>query len=233
MPRAQIALGYIPPVTRSAPSGDGEAGEQDTPTGSEVETQRESPELLGRVAERLRELERAANGAVAELRREALEATEPAVTRGAGREGAAVLYELILTLSERADGLEREAELIAGILERARNAILHPERPRTLHSEPITGRATETPRKTSPPARRKAKTPRRQAQAANASKKGEAGGPRAQIGRPVSDGVKLLAAQMALNGESHDEIQLRLRSEFGVTDSATAVREVLEGEPGT
>ena len=48
-----------------------------------------------------------------------------------------MLHELILTLSERADGLEREAELIAGILERARNAILHPERPRIHPSEPI------------------------------------------------------------------------------------------------
>ena len=54
-----------------------------------------------------------------------------------------------------------------------------------------------------------------------------------QIQRPVSAGVKLLAAQMALDGDSRDEIRLRLRRDFGVTDSATAVSEVLEGEPGS
>ncbi len=144
-----------------------------------------------------------------------------------------MLYELILTLSERADGLEREAELIAGILERARNAILHPERPRIHPSEPITGRATETRRDPSPRSGKKAVAPQRPASANAGDDRDKAQARSGQIQRPVSAGVKLLAAQMALDGDSRDEIRLRLRRDFGVTDSATAVSEVLEGEPGS
>jgi len=83
-------------VSGSGAKSEGEAGAPTTAAGGEAIAQREPPQLLGRVAQRLRELERAANGAVAELRREALvAATPPTATPGPGREGGAVLYELI------------------------------------------------------------------------------------------------------------------------------------------
>jgi hypothetical protein len=48
----------------------------------------------------------------------------------------------------------------------------------------------------------------------------------------VSEGVRLLATQMEMGGDSPQRIAERLESEFGVSDGAAVVAEVLHGRPG-
>src|SRR5262249_15942253 len=47
----------------------------------------------------------------------------------------------------------------------------------------------------------------------------------------ASEGVKLLAVQMALEGTTADEIRPRLRHEFGVNEPGAAVAELFNGSP--
>ena len=187
-----------------------------------------SPELLGRVAARLRNLEGAAEEAVTELRKEAIAAAAPSAPKaGSNRVGRAILHELVLTLSERADALQREAELIAGILERARTAIVDPKRPRTLYAPPVRGEAKE-----SFPQEGKTRVRGKRFQVRPEAARASEPVPRARpTGGSASAGVKLLAAQMALEGESRERIGMRLHSEFGVVDPSAALEEVLEGDP--
>lgn len=46
------------------------------------------------------------------------------------------------------------------------------------------------------------------------------------LGRPPSEGIRLLATQMAVAGESREDIEHRLRSDFGVADADLVVREL-------
>lgn len=213
----------------SAGSAEVETAERPAPSGaSPVEVRRSSPDLLASVAIRLRELERAANGAAAELRKQAAATEQQELPKSrANTVARAVLHELMLTLSERADGLEHEAELIAGILERAREAILHPAAERAPRAGLVSGRgrvinsstraAGATPPRRPPPIENSPESP---APDRSADAKRE---------QRASAGVKLLAAQMALEGQSSDTIQGRLRSEFGISDPGGAVKEVLGG----
>jgi hypothetical protein len=44
---------------------------------------------------------------------------------------------------------------------------------------------------------------------------------------PPSDGARLLAAQMAVAGSSREEIETRLRDEFGIQDAAPILDGIL------
>lgn len=197
-----------------------------------------SPELLTGVATRLRELELVAGGAAEELRRQAALTQKPASRARPDNVAGAVLYELMVTLSERANGLEHEAELIAGILERAREAITSPGAPRKVPPRSLPGRmrlATESPRRAkrnrgSVEGQSGRPTDRESAPPPAARENGAP--PRGSGFGPASAGVKLLAAQMALEGNDFAAIQERLETEFGVSDPASAVKEVLGRETG-
>ena len=48
----------------------------------------------------------------------------------------------------------------------------------------------------------------------------------------TSEGVRLIATQMAIAGSSRSEIERRLRTEFGINDAARALDEIFGTQRG-
>jgi hypothetical protein len=196
-----------------------------------------SSSLLAGVARCLHDLEGTAGSAAAELRSRVEALGPPGTPRDpSDKVTHAVVRELLQTLGERAGRIEREAELIAGILERARDQL---ERTRL---ESVPAKAAESPSidlrtaaskdATQPPKqraqlKRSKQTTSRHAEGKPPDVTPGKGPASANGGAP--EGVRLLAVQMALSGSGTDEIAARLRSEFGVPDPAPAVEQVFGG----
>ncbi len=196
--------------------------------GSEPTFGSASHELLASVADHLRKLGEDSNAVAAELRRRVELLGAPGTPRGsANKVSHAVLRELLQTLAERADGIGRETQLIAGVLERAREQLekaraprfqTPPRAPQPERREPVP--APERPQFAQRPGavpaavrRRPGPTPRELGEA-----RADAGG--------VPEGVRLIAIQMALDGTDAAAIAHRLREEFGVPEPGRAVEAV-------
>ncbi|GEM_PF-5931731 len=193
-----------------------------------------SHELLASVADHLRKLGEDSNAVAGELRRRVELLGAPGTPRGsANKVSHAVLRELLQTLAERADGIGRETELIAGVLERAREQLEkarassfqapprapQPERPEPVPARERPERAQRPGAVAAPVRRRPSPTPR------------ELGEARADAGR-VPEGVRLIAIQMALDGTDAAAIAQRLREEFGVREPGRAVEAVFGSQRG-
>lgn len=115
--------------------------------------------------------------------------------------------ELTRTLADRAEALGREAKHLAGMLARARAALL--DASHDTSEEPDQGPSPGALEEDGP---------------GGESSSGRRAGP----DRRPSEGMKLLVAQMAVAGSSRAEIEHRLRSEFDIGDAGVVVSEVLD-----
>jgi hypothetical protein len=189
------------------------------------------PLLLDHAARVLDKVVHAAGQAEEEIRAES-EALHPPSRPGAGGTRERIVADLTGTLLERAKGLREEAEDLSRVLERARLYLTHVEAPspstpqgRTRGQAPSGGgTAGETA----------AQGPARPVTAGVDPSGGRFVGKSAGVHQPrnavaarVSDGVRLLAIQMAAAGSSAEEIEERLRREFRIADPNGVLAEVL------
>jgi hypothetical protein len=189
-------------------SKDRDSRRQSTETRADVAgTLRESAGSLG-------EIVLAADRAVAELRT-AVDASGDADARPGGLDRAALERELARTLLERAEGLQREAKDLAGILDRASARLTKADgaHPREARSTPFARRTEGRP------------FARRPKPAPGPDATGDS--PASKSGSRAPKGVRLLATQMAVAGSSPKEIAARLQSEFGVDNAQAVVADAL------
>lgn len=164
--------------------------------------------LLGETAARIEELIAAAEQTASSVRGKAEAIGDDSVE---GQRGSRIVRELALGLVERVDGLAREASELRRILERSARVFgqsdLGPEDPRP-QSPPDSGAGKAAPQAQVPWS------------ASRIARRG---------GEGPSQGIVLLATQMAVAGSERDEIATRLRDDFGVTDTEAVLAEALGG----
>ncbi len=227
-PRSATSFGYVPPVSGSVADSEGERSPRRRRVprplrrGNHPNSSAAWPN--GCVSSRGRE-----RGRCRAAPRGARGRGSPARARRPRRGEGAVLHELILTLSERADGLEREAELIAGTWSAPGTRSFTPNGRESITPNPSTGRATEARRDPSPRPGKKAEArprPHRPKRRTTETGRGpQRTDPAARFGR----GQTARGADGSGRGEPGRDPpppEARLRGH----DSATAVSEVLEGE---
>lgn len=157
--------------------------------------------LLALAQERVAEIEAVARRSHEDLERMATEmGVEELLTASPGareRLGA----EVVGSVTERIAGLYEEAAALVAVLERS-TTLLSPE-----DEEPAAQREWEVQAESTLPPEPAERVQQRET--------------------PVSEGVRLLATQMAVAGSSRSEIEDRLRSELNVRDPEALVDEVL------
>lgn len=149
-------------------------------------------------------------GVLADAARDTMTAIERDRSALEGRYGSSVMAdELIGAVRGRVEGVAADCKDLAAILDRFKSlagptevtepAVAFPAMPEPLPVAPIGGGLPPVP-------------------------SGPSDAP--HDGPRLSDGVRLLATQMSVAGASTDEIALRLREDFGVTDADRLVREL-------
>lgn len=186
---------------------------------------------LARASVRLDELKAAADRAVREIEDDLGRRT--AVEPGTRIDRERLAAELIGSIAERTRSLRDETGELSRLLGRAREQIKLIETkqaaPEPAAPPPPAPRApTPPPPAPSPPSPRANSLPRPSEPAAAAESASNNSRAPAQ---PVSEGLRLLATQMAVAGSSRAEVEERLVREFGVADPGSVLDEVLG--PGT
>jgi hypothetical protein len=198
------------------------------------------PLLLDHAAKLLDKVVDAAGRAEQEIRAES-EALHPPSRPGAGGSGERIVADLTGTLLERAKGLREDAEELSRILERARLCLTDAEAPSPSTPQ---GRARGQAPSEPPAAGETAADGSAKPVAAGIATEAVAAGVEPSGGRfvgkaarvrqpqnastgRVSDGVRLIAIQMAVAGSSAEEIGEHLRREFHIADPSGILAEVL------
>jgi hypothetical protein len=136
-----------------------------------------------------------------------------------------IAVELMEALAERAEQLSQDADGLAALLERARERLTPPP-PQAVPSPngdergSLAKRVTERfdrPAHSERPGRFQARL--------------RQDVPARRLAQPqdVPAGLRLLATQMAIAGSTRQEVEARLRSEFGVVDATSVLAEVFAG----
>jgi hypothetical protein len=164
--------------------------------------------LLAETAARIEELIDAADRTASSVRHRADTLSADALENQGGR----IVRELSLGLVERVDALAEDASDLKRVLERAARVFGQSE-----VDGPVAGPPPQVPLVSAPeepPAQAEFAAPPRIAR---------------YPGEPPSQGVVLLATQMAVAGSERDEIATRLRDDFGVTDTEAVLAKALGG----
>ncbi len=151
--------------------------------------------LLTETAARIGELIEAADRTAVSVRQKA----ELSASGAEGDRRERIVRELALGLVDRVDAMREEAHDLRRVLERANRVFSQSEVARRRQVETAAERSPQTP---APGAERSSPLPSRGAAAAE-----------------PSQGVILLATQMAVAGSGRDEIASRLKEDFGVADT--------------
>jgi hypothetical protein len=143
-----------------------------------------------------------------------------------------IAVELMETLADRADQLSQDANGLANLLGRASDR-LAPAASAAPAPPAVEPAAAEQPGSLARQVTERFDKPTRRTGGRFQARPQPAAQPRAS-GPPqdVSAGLRLLATQMAVAGSSREEIEARLRSEFGVVDTNSVLAEVFSPAEG-
>jgi hypothetical protein len=137
--------------------------------------------------------------------------------------------ELLESLIERGEALRSEAESLASVLARA-SAGLGARREPALEAAEALAVVTVAEGGGPTSSTKAPRASRMQAPARDrASRPSSRGAPRRRERLQASEGARMIVMQMAASGSGPKEIEERLRRDFGMTEAATVVDEVLGG----
>lgn len=179
-------------------------------------------DVLRLAAARIDEIVKASDRAAADIRSASSERLTTKSGDGGQITRERIVAELAASLVERADGLRAEAAQLADVLTRASGRLGAAPGPAGPAAEAMP--TPESPDLTRRVSERFGSATAEESDRAPGSRvpfkrRASTSAPAKQEGRkPSNDGLRLLATQMAVAGSSRDEIESRLRSEFGVQD---------------
>lgn len=193
-------------------------------------------DVLAVAASRIDEIVAASERAADDIRRESSAKLGLGTSEGSQISRERLVAELAESLVERAESLSREAADLAGLLGRASGRLLPKDEP-PASPEPATASVpTATPARSSTPDldRRVSERFVSGDESRTADKRGSkpfkrrsgASDPQTRKRPSPNDGLKLLVSQMAVAGSTRDEIEARLRTEFGVEDASSLLGDV-------
>jgi hypothetical protein len=240
--------------TQTGSEGQGTAGSTREPAGS-VPPLRQSVNAAGeRIQVIIEAAEQAAAGIIEDADAQARRYIDASRKRAdaLADERVRVMADLTDTLIHQADVVKRQSDELLAALDSARSELAtrigqelsagpgpqdtpaqQSEGPRVPHLHPVeSGRpdlqAVESPAADEPAAPEPAPAPESAPPASPAPESTPPPPPQAdQPGRGASDGARLLAAQMAVAGSSREEIEGRLREEFGIEDAGPILDGIL------
>lgn len=192
--------------------------------------------VLGLAADRIQDIVSAAERAVTDIRSETASTVDNEQAAPSRIDRERLVSELAASLTARAEELSREAQSLADVLSRASARLSGAAPPAeapipegTKPLAPATSSPAATPGIVASPELSKKVSDRFESRAATTRgtmapfrrrRSSTRGDENSRSREPSSDGLRLLATQMAVAGSTREEIETRLQDEFGVKDAS-------------